>query len=96
MVGVIEIEADGEISVKRLYALFAHQCPGFLVDKNKKRDFNQLLTGLNEQGHFQRNQIENPGAVFHLFRQIAHLLDVMPAPYAFQINRLAAERIIDQ
>ena len=96
MIGVIPVEADGEIALVLVDAGLPHQADALLVDKGAVVDVEKFCTGLDLDTDFHGNEVEHPCGITHLFRKTPEFLHIGSAPYAFQVAGLGAERILDE
>ena len=93
VVGVVVVETDREVTAELLDALVAHDGMALLLYEREVGEVDLFAAHLHDDRHLHRNQVEYPGAVAHRVGQVAELLDVGSAPDAFQVDRLAPERI---
>ncbi len=96
VVAVVPVEADGEVPLVLLHALLAHEGHPFLVDEGAVVDVQKFLSGLYQHAHFHGNEVEHPGGVAHLLREMTLFFHVTAAPDPFQIAGFGAEGIFYQ
>ena len=96
VITIIIIESYREVSVEFLYAILTHQFHALLVYECAIVDIQHVLSGLDQNADFHRNEVKHPGSIAHFVRKIAKFLHECSAPHAFKIYRFGSERIFDQ
>ena len=91
MVGIVVVEANGEVAAELLHGLAAQQLLAHGLDEGEEGRFELVLPQLGHDGDLHGDHVEDPGAVAHLFGQVAELREIEAAPDALQVHRTAAE-----
>ncbi len=93
--GVVVVEADREIAAEGFDNLRAEQLWPDRLNKAVEGELELASVGVGHDRDLHWDQVENPGAVFHLLRQVAQMLDVEAAPDTLEVDRTAAQRVGD-
>ena len=90
VIGIVIVEADGEIAAERVVGPLAQQLFAHGLHEGVEGHFKLVAVEGRRQRDLHGDHIEHPRAVLHFLGQLAQLVDVEAAPHAFQIHRAAA------
>ena len=76
VVTVIVVETNREIAVELLHAVLAHEVHAFLADECAEVDVQSLASDLHQHADLHRYEVEHPGRVPHVVRQVTEFLHV--------------------
>ena len=93
MVAVVPVEANGEVAAEFPDDRGPQHLFPFLHEESGEGEFQDGPGDVDQDAHLHGNEVEYPGGVAHLLRQFPEFLHIGAAPDAFQVYRLAAERI---
>ena len=79
-----------------LHAVLAHEVHAFLADECAEVDVQSLASDLHQHADLHRYEVEHPGRVPHVVRQLTEFLHVGTAPHSLKVARLGPERVFHQ
>ncbi len=94
MVGVVPVEADGEVAFVLLHAGLSHKVYALLVHKGAVVDVQFFGPGFHQHAHLHWDEVKHPRGVSHLLGKVTEFGHVRAAPDALKVAGLGAEGIL--
>ncbi len=93
VIGIVIIEADGEITAEFIGTLPAHHLFAGCHEECLERKLHLVPPHFDHDAHLHRDKIEHPCAITHVGGQVSEFLHISASPYTFKINRFCTKRV---